>query len=126
MGGGPVRDMNLAVWGVDLVEEQLMASVGLPACPPLPAKPLKCLGQYSVNAKKSGTMGEEFAKVIEDLCGLPNVVAVDPFVKPGDVVVGVRDGMPTWIADITVEKETAAEALAYVQRLEEQMEQPIY
>jgi len=48
MGGGPVRDMNLAVWGVDLVEEQLMASVGLPACPPLPEKPIKCLGQYVV------------------------------------------------------------------------------
>mmetsp|Transcript_30528 Transcript_30528/g.65364 ORF Transcript_30528/g.65364 Transcript_30528/m.65364 type:complete len:104 (-) Transcript_30528:435-746(-) len=103
-----------------------MASVGLPACPPLPEKPIKCLGQYSVNAKKSGTMGEAFEKTLEDLRKLPNVVSVDPFVKPGDKVVGVQDGMPTWIADITVEKETAEEALAYVQKLEAEMEQPIF
>lgn len=28
MGGGPVRTMNLLAWGVDLVEEQLLASAG--------------------------------------------------------------------------------------------------
>lgn len=28
MGGGPVRDTNLLVWGVDLVEEHLMAFAG--------------------------------------------------------------------------------------------------
>ena len=28
MGGGPVRDINLMVWGVDLVEEHLMATAG--------------------------------------------------------------------------------------------------
>ncbi len=28
MGGGPVRDTNLLVWGVDLVEEHLMACAG--------------------------------------------------------------------------------------------------
>lgn len=27
-GGGPVRTMNLLAWGVDLVEEQLLASAG--------------------------------------------------------------------------------------------------
>ena len=28
MGGGPVRDVNLLVWGVDLVEEHLLTSAG--------------------------------------------------------------------------------------------------
>jgi biotin carboxylase len=28
MGGGVVRNMNLLVWGVDMVEEQLLCSAG--------------------------------------------------------------------------------------------------
>jgi biotin carboxylase len=28
MGGGPVRNMNLLVWGVDMVEEQLLCTAG--------------------------------------------------------------------------------------------------
>ena len=54
MGGGPVRGMNLAVWGVDLIEAQLMPAVGLPALPPIPASPslIACcpsrLVQYSL------------------------------------------------------------------------------
>lgn len=32
-GGGPVRTMNLLAWGVDLVEEQLLASAGAGALP---------------------------------------------------------------------------------------------
>jgi hypothetical protein len=33
-------DTNLLVWGVDLVEEHLMCSVGIPARPPTARKPL--------------------------------------------------------------------------------------
>jgi len=126
MGGGPVRDMNLAVWGVDFVEEQLMACVGLPATPPIPSKPIKCLGQYSVNARKSGTIGPEFPAILEKLRQMPDVVCVDELVKPGDLAVGLGDGMPTWLADIIVEKPTAEEAVAYVQQLEAGLEQPIH
>merc|ERR1712187_647524 len=86
MGGGPVRDLNLAVWGVDLVEEQLMASVGLPANPPCAEK----------------------------------------LVSVGDEVMGVDDGMPTWIADIVVEKPTAEVAIKYACELNDKFEQPIY
>lgn len=35
-----VSDTNLLVWGVDLVEEHLMCSVGIPARPPVARKPL--------------------------------------------------------------------------------------
>lgn len=33
-------DTNLLVWGVDLVEEHLMTSAGIPARPPVARKPL--------------------------------------------------------------------------------------
>jgi carnosine synthase len=126
MGGGPVRNMNLDVWGVDLIEAQLMTSVGLPALPPIPSEPLRCQGQYSVNAKMSGTMGNEFEGVLDDVRKLPDVVLVEALAKPGDRVVCIQDGMPTWIADIIVEKATAEEALEYVQKIAEEMDQPIY
>ena len=41
-------------------------------------------------------------------------------------VVGVDDGMPTWIADIVVEKPTAEEAIKYACELNDKFEQPIY
>ena len=35
MGGGPVRLTNLLVWGVDLVEEHLLTTAGIPSRPPV-------------------------------------------------------------------------------------------
>ena len=48
------RDINRAVWGVDLVEEHLLASCGLPARPLIARKPLARLAEYSINAPVSG------------------------------------------------------------------------
>lgn len=53
---GMDRDINLLVWGVDLVEEQLMCSAGIPARPPAAPKPLRCIAEYSINAKKTGIL----------------------------------------------------------------------
>ena len=64
MGGGPVRATNLLVWGVDLVEEQLLCSAGIPSRPPIAAKPLMYIAEYSVNAKVSGRiLNIDFCKV---------------------------------------------------------------
>ena len=56
MGGGPVRDLNLLSWGVDLVEEQLYASSGIPARPLASRTPLASLAEYSFGAPVSGVM----------------------------------------------------------------------
>lgn len=37
-------DTNLLVWGVDLVEEHLMCTVGVPARPPVARRPLVQVG----------------------------------------------------------------------------------
>lgn len=39
MGGGPVQMINKLVWGVDLIEEQCLASVGIPSRPVLAKRP---------------------------------------------------------------------------------------
>jgi hypothetical protein len=56
MGGGPVYAMNNFVWGIDLVEEQFLASCGIPSRPYLSKVPRKCIAEFSVNAQKTGTI----------------------------------------------------------------------
>lgn len=64
MGGGPVRNTNLLVWGVDLVEEHLMTCAGIPSRPPVAARPLMYIAEYSINAQKSGKIQHvDFLKV---------------------------------------------------------------
>ena len=56
MGGGPVRDTNLRVWGVDLVEEHMLASLGIPSKPLILKTPREHIAEYSVNANRTGRM----------------------------------------------------------------------
>lgn len=64
MGGGPVRNINLLVWGVDMVEEHLLTTAGIPVRPPVASKPLKNIAEFSSNAKKTGTVqNDDFCKV---------------------------------------------------------------
>ena len=64
MGGGPVRNINLLVWGVDLVEEHLLTTAGIPSRPPVAPKPLMHIAEFSSNAKKTGVLQDtDFCKV---------------------------------------------------------------
>lgn len=51
MGGGPVRDTNLLVWGVDLVEQHITACCGIPAAPAVAQKPLIEMAEMSINCR---------------------------------------------------------------------------
>lgn len=56
MGGGPVHMINHMVWGVDLVEEQFLSSVGVPSRPFLARQPQVFLAENSINAKRTGIL----------------------------------------------------------------------
>lgn len=63
MGGGPVRNINLLVWGVDLVEEHLLTTAGIPSRPPVAPKPLMNIAEFSSNAKQTGVVRDtDFCK----------------------------------------------------------------
>jgi biotin carboxylase len=51
MGGGPVRDTNLLVWGVDLVEQHITSSCGIPAAPAVAQTPLLQMAEMSINSR---------------------------------------------------------------------------
>ena len=64
MGGGPVRNINLLVWGVDLVEEHLLTTAGIPSRPPVSSRPLMHIAEFSSNARKTGSiLNDDFCKV---------------------------------------------------------------
>jgi len=119
MGGGPVRECNRLVWGVDLVEEAIFVSLGIPARPAVPEQPLTCIAYAFVNAKRSGTVRD--TQCVEDLRKREGVLSADPLVKAGAQVVGVADGLPTWLCQLVVQRPSSKEALDYVLRLEEEM-----
>jgi len=150
MGGGPVRATNLLVWGVDLVEEQLLCSAGIPSRPPIAAKPLMYIAEYSVNAKSSGrVMNVDFCKVgarrltacstlrvprsqapdaqptRQEWENDPDVLYVRPLVAEGQKVTAVTDGMPTWVAEVMVKKPTIEEAIEFVTAIEQALVIPI-
>jgi len=116
MGGGPVRECNRLVWGVDLVEEGIFCALGIPARPLVPAVPNTAIGYTFVNSKQSGTI--ESTKCFVDLRARDGVLSSDPLVNAGDKVVGVAEGLPTWLCLLVVSRSTSQAALDYVHELE--------
>lgn len=119
MGGGPIRECNRRVWGVDLVEEAIYCATGIPSRPALPPKPLTCIGYSMVNAPSSGTVRS--VEYFEDLKEKDGVVSSAPCVEIGDTVVGPKEGLPTWVCVLVVTRSTPKAALDYVLALEDGM-----
>jgi carnosine synthase len=119
MGGGQIHETNLLVWGVDLVEENIFLSLGIPCRPDVPEQPTKCVAYEDVNSVKSGTMGE--ITNLPELRIRPNVVYVEPNVSVGEKVVGPEDGLPTSLFDVMVTAQTPLKALDYLNQIKSEM-----
>eukprot|EP00182_Erythrolobus_australicus_P001441 CAMPEP_0185832910 /NCGR_PEP_ID=MMETSP1353-20130828/2364_1 /TAXON_ID=1077150 /ORGANISM="Erythrolobus australicus, Strain CCMP3124" /LENGTH=547 /DNA_ID=CAMNT_0028531143 /DNA_START=56 /DNA_END=1699 /DNA_ORIENTATION=- len=100
MGGVSVYDCNRLAWGVDLVEEHMMAVLKIPIRPVIPEKPLGFFAETAINAPYSGTLLSD--QWLEPLRKDPRVVFVHYFKKKGDKVLGPEDGVPDWIGEIRV------------------------
>eukprot|EP00186_Timspurckia_oligopyrenoides_P003683 CAMPEP_0182450514 /NCGR_PEP_ID=MMETSP1172-20130603/41781_1 /TAXON_ID=708627 /ORGANISM="Timspurckia oligopyrenoides, Strain CCMP3278" /LENGTH=548 /DNA_ID=CAMNT_0024648141 /DNA_START=67 /DNA_END=1713 /DNA_ORIENTATION=- len=100
MGGVSVYDCHLTAWGIDLVEEHMMAVLKIPICPKIPENPLAYFAESAINAPYSGVMKSDtwLDAVLSDA----RVRSVTYFSKKGEKVVGPEDGVPTWIAEIRV------------------------
>lgn len=121
MGGGQVHECNLRCWGVDLVEETIFGSLGIPCRPRVPDKPLTAVAYCYVNANKSGKVTD--LSGLEKLRQRDGVVWAKPLVRVGQHAVGPEQGLPTWLADLFVTRPTAKEALKYLEDL--QAEEPV-
>ena len=121
MGGGPVRTMNLLVWGVDLVEEQLLCTAGIPARPPVAAKPLMPIAEFSVNAMRTGILRQ--VDFLDKYQGREEVLYARTLVEAGAKVTSVADGLPTWVCELMVTKPTVDEAIEYVKKMEAEIQE---
>ncbi|DBA70287.1 TPA: hypothetical protein ACH3X2_012184 [Trebouxia sp. C0005] len=123
MGGGPVRNTNLLVWGVDLVEEHLLTCAGIPSRPPIAAKPLMYIAEYSINAQKTGKM--QHIDFLKDWQNHPDVLYARALVQKGQKVTCVTDGMPTWVCELMVVKPSVEEAITFVKAIDQALDIPI-
>jgi len=120
MGGGPVHATNLRTWGVDLVDETILAAVGIPSRPYVPRQPLECIANSDVNTLKTGMLKNlNFLQPLKDREG---VVSFSPHVRTGDRVTGPADGLPTWLVEIVVSRSTPEEALKFMMDLEAEIQ----
>jgi biotin carboxylase len=114
MGGGPIRLQHKYVFGVDLVVEQLLISLGLP--PSIhnslsrPLTPNRAFVSATPNCIESGTIhSTDFLE--KWIKNRPDLVAYWEFVKVGDDVVGTKDGHPSWICEMALGGEEGPEPL---------------
>jgi len=121
MGGGQVHECNRRTWGVCLVEETLLAALGIPSRPQVPKLPLTATAYCYVNATRSGKVADLTA--LEALRQRNNVVWAKALTKVGGKVTGPAEGLPTWLCDLFVQGKTSTEALKFLQDLE--AEEPV-
>lgn len=112
MGGMCVRDANLSVWGVDIVEEHVMTTLGIPIRPPKSKKPLTAFLQTAVNAPYSGVVDSD--EWLEPLAKVPQCVVRRLLKKKGDEVTGPDVGLPDWVAEIIFKGDTVHEVLSAI------------
>lgn len=119
MGGGPVRECNRLVWGVDLVEETIFCALGIPLRPSVPDKPLTCIGYTFLTAPFSCKI--ESTACIENLPNRRDVVYAQTLVNVGDEVVGSDNDLPTWLCELVVSDQSSAGALRKLNLIQEDM-----
>ena len=109
MGGGPIRSVHLTRSKVDLVVEQILIAVGLPAFPPaLPEDQKPAIGFVDVNASRSGSV--KSLDFMKSFVNSPGMVYCIPYVSVGQHIVGPEEGQPSWLAEAVFTRNTPLEA----------------
>lgn len=121
LGGYSTTDIHLSVWGVDLVEQWLRASLNLP----LTARDRKAacfVAESLLPSPRSGVLRRELA--LEPLRRASDVVAARPWAFAGDAVAGVETGAPDWLGALLTRGSTRERALAGLERRLSELERP--
>jgi biotin carboxylase len=115
MGGTTVRDSNLLIHGVDLVEEHLLAAVGIPVRPFAAPEPLCAVTNLLLYAQQTGTLAS--TDFVEEAAADPRVFFANSDVAKGDRVVAAADGIPTELLELALREVDVPTATAAIRDL---------
>ena len=117
VGGASQYQLNRAVWGVDLIEEQLLSCVGIPNRPCVASAPLRSFATQYLLAPRTGIVVEgDYLREVKASLPTDAVLVCEPWATVGSLVQGPERGPPDWIGEITVagtNLEEARSALAH-------------
>jgi biotin carboxylase len=114
LGGYSTTDIHRAVWGVDLVEQWLRSSFGLPLTAE-PRSPRCVVAESLLPSPATGILSRELQ--FDNARESPRVVAARPWAFAGDRVAGLETGAPDWLGALLTRGESRDEALAELDRL---------
>ncbi len=122
LGGYSTTDIHEQVWGVDLVEQWLRASLGLPL-EVMERSPRKFVAESLLPAPRSGVVVAD--GFLDELKVASGVVTARPWVFRGDVVAGIETGSPDWLGALLCEGQTREEALDILDALVARLSFPV-
>ena len=123
IGGGPIYEMHKKVWGVDLVEQYLLACLGIPIRPQKAVQPLTCIITSDLLCENSGTVSN--VDFLKPILNHPNVMKTKVSVEVGQQVIGPDKGVPDPLGDIRVQAPTVEEASRIMDEILKQIENPV-
>ncbi len=122
LGGYSTTDIHREVWGVNLVEQWLRSSLGLPLS--VGEEPPACfVAESLLPSPRSGVLQRD--GFLDDVRRVAGVVAARPWVFAGDVVAGVETGAPDWLGALLTRGSTREGALAELDRLVRSLDLPV-
>jgi biotin carboxylase len=115
LGGGSIVDNHRWVTGVDLLEQQLLVTLGVPVAPRSFPSPACGVATIALHPTRSGTIAD--TRFLDRFADDPAVIQHDVYVKAGEHVVAASDGFPTVLGELTVHAEDVPAARELVEAL---------
>jgi carnosine synthase len=125
IGGASQYELNADVWGVDLVEEILLCSVGIPIRPLKASVPRRWYAARYLLAPRSGTVTSDTFLDALRFDGDVRELVREPWVRAGETVNGPGTGPPDWLGEVTVGAPSLAAATGALDSALRNLELPI-
>ncbi|MBK5256884.1 MAG: ATP-grasp domain-containing protein [Vicinamibacteria bacterium] len=122
LGGYSTTDIHHEVWGIDLVEQWLRASLSLPL-EVVETVPSCFVAESLLPSPRTGTLMRD--GFLDHLAPSPQLLAARQWAFAGDVVAGVETGAPDWLGAVLTRGVTQGVALAELDRLVASIDFPV-
>eukprot|EP00123_Amoebidium_parasiticum_P009156 comp19286_c0_seq1/m.22117 comp19286_c0_seq1/g.22117 ORF comp19286_c0_seq1/g.22117 comp19286_c0_seq1/m.22117 type:complete len:483 (-) comp19286_c0_seq1:512-1960(-) len=103
MGGQCIRHFNKEVYGVDLWDNFMMTSLGIPINPPRVENPTVACVHYDICAPKTGVLVHE--RFLDHIKAHPQVTMCKVTRTAGSKIQGFDTGIPEWVGTFQMRSE---------------------